>query len=668
MKIGIGIDTGGTYTDAVIYDFTAGSILGTSKALTTKEDLTIGILQALDGLPTEPLRAAQVISLSTTLATNACVEDMGGNAKLIFLGGDPRVIDKNGCAYGLPLSSEMYIQESHTKFSGAIERDMDWELFNHHVENDFTGLDGVGIIEINAMRNSAVVEKKAKEQFQARHDIPVICSHELFNELNCLQRGASALLNARLVPVIREFLRAIKQAMAERNINASVAIVRSDGGLMSEEFAHIRPVETLLCGPAASVLGSAFLANEPDSIVVDMGGTTTDIAMIRGGKPVAVTDGVRIGKWKTFVNGLYISTFGLGGDTAIHYRGADIFLEDYRIVPVCVAAEQYPQIVDKLRELLCETKSHSFFLHEFYLLVKDIADNPRYTQDEQALCSALANGPLSVKDAAAVLPGQDIYNFNMSRLLKDGVVQMVGLTPTDIMHLRGDFCRYNLEAASLAAEFVALNIGTTVDELCDLVYDHVRRKLYVNIVKVMLENNDDNYMKNGISADVLRVINDAYDDAKRESASGIISLGFRTNFTLTGVGAPIRFFLHDVAKMLGTTAVTPQHCEVANALGAIVCKVYATITVEIRPESNSVNITGFTVYGSNTTRAFATLEEAEEFAAQEAEATAREEAKRRGARGKITVSCQYNKREAMARDGIVYLGTQVIASAVGDGW
>ena len=123
--------------------------------------------------------------------------------------------------------------------------------------------------------------KNARELFEERSDLPVVCGHELFQELNSLQRAASTLLNARLVPVIREFLAAIRTALAARGIAAAVVIVRSDGGLMSEEFAHIRPVETLLSGPAASVLGSAQLPRQPNCVVVDMGGTTTDIALVK---------------------------------------------------------------------------------------------------------------------------------------------------------------------------------------------------------------------------------------------------------------------------------------------------------------------------------------------------------------------------------------------------
>ena len=255
-----------------------------------------------------------MISLSTTLATNACVEDKGGRAKLIFFGGDKKVLDQYGQSFGLPPAEEICLQECGTSFSGAVMQEPDWEQFRREIQTGFDDLDGVGIIEMHATRNGAVIEKKAGEIFRQEHNIPVVCGNELFSELNCLQRGSSTLLNAGLFPVISEFLASVKKALAARQIHPeALVIVRSDGSLMSEEFAALRPVETLLCGPAASVIGCARLTDCPNSIVVDMGGTTTDIAFIRDGEPVSVTGGVSIGKWKTFVNGLYVKTFGLGG-------------------------------------------------------------------------------------------------------------------------------------------------------------------------------------------------------------------------------------------------------------------------------------------------------------------------------------------------------------------
>lgn len=663
MKLGIGIDTGGTYTDAVVYDFESGEILGSAKALTTPEDLTVGILGAIDALPAERTKRAQVISLSTTLATNACVEDRGGRARLIFFGGDRDTIDKYGARYGLPPSEEIYIQESFTDFSGNVEREPDWERFRRGLETGFEDLDGVGIIEMNAMHNGAVVEKKAKAIFQERYDLPVVCGHELFSELNCLQRGSSTLLNAGLFPVIRTFLESVKRALDVRGIRPeSLVIVRSDGGLMSEKFAALRPVETLLCGPAASAIGCARLTDAPDSIVVDMGGTTTDIALIRGGAPVTATGGVSIGRWKTFVNGLYVKTFGLGGDSAVHYHGRQLILEAYRVVPLCVAAKRYPCIVDHLKKI--EVRTHTRHLYEHYMLVRDVGEDPRYTQEERALCRALRDAPLPVADAAAAV-GRDVYTLNVARLIRDGAVQVCGFTPTDAMHIRGDFDAYSAEASRLGAAFVAHNLGISVEALCERVYEAVRRKLYVNIVEAMLENRYPDYMKNGVNADVERFIDANYEEIRDGRPDPLFSTMLRTGYVLVGVGAPVSVFLGDVAKMLGTRAVIPKDHEVANALGAIIGSVSASCSVQVKPVNSADGVTGYRVFGNDGNRMFERAEDALEFAVSEAEARARAEAEGRGARGEIVVSSEIDENSAEAAEGTVYLGTTVTARATG---
>ncbi|MDR0473812.1 MAG: hydantoinase/oxoprolinase family protein [Treponema sp.] len=662
MKIGIGIDTGGTYTDAVIYNFENRTILGTAKSLTTKNDLSIGVLGAIDGLPADLTRKAELISLSTTLATNACVEDKGGKAKLIFFGGDKKVIDENGGKYGLPPSKDIYIQESFTKFSGEMEREPDWELFSNQLENGFEHWDGVGIVEIYAIRNGAVIEKKAKEIFQKKYDVPVVCGHELFSELNCLQRGSSTLLNARLFPVIKEFIAAVKKALSVRNINASIVIVRSDGSMMSEKFASLRPVETLLCGPAASAISGTQLTDNPNSIIVDMGGTTTDIAIIKNGIPVSAIDGVSIGKWKTFVDGLYIKTFGLGGDSAIHYDYKRLYLEEYRVIPLCVAAHKYSVVIDNLKKL--QLQKHSHFLYEHYMLIKDIGENTGYTDDERAFCDALRKNPLTITEAAKAV-GKDIYTLDVKRLIKDGIVQICGLTPTDIMHIKGDFNKYCPDASLMGVEFAAYNLEVSAQKICDLVYTEIKCKLYLNIVKAMLENKYSDYIKNGMNKDVERFINDNYRAAMIGDHDKLLSTMFHTEYTLVGIGAPIHIFLEDVAKMLGTHSLIPKHYEVANALGAIIGSISALHSVEIRPNNNAEGTTGYTVFGNNENRVFVKMENALEYAVSQAKEGAEAEAVRRGATGKLTVSSDINRHDGEAREDIIYLGTTVTARAIG---
>lgn len=419
-------------------------------------------------------------------------------------------------------------------------------------------------------------------------------------------------------------------------------------------------METLLCGPAASTIGCVHLTDRPNSIVVDMGGTTTDIALIRNGVPVTVTDGVSIGKWKTFVDGLYIKTFGLGGDTAVHYREQKLYLEEYRVIPLCVAAAKHPSITEHLRQL--EMRRHTKFLYEHFLLMKDISNSPRYTAFEKAFCAALKEQPLPLTQAAEAV-GKEIYTLHVERLLKDGVIQLCGLTPTDIMHLRGDFTQYDAEASRLGAEFAAFNLGVTVEELCDLVYDQVRRRLYVNIVKVLLEHKFPG--KTGVSSDVELFILANYEEMKKGAPDPLLSTMFRTDFSLIGVGAPICVFLEDVAAMLGTHAIFPENHQVANALGAIVGSVSATCTIEIQPDNSVEGTSGYQVFGSQVHAVFKDLDSAVAFAAAQAEASAKAQAQQRGARGHITVTTQVHAEEAEIRDGTVYLGTVVTAHAAG---
>ena len=120
---------------------------------------------------------------------------------------------------------------------------------------------------------------------------------------------------------------------------------------MSEEFARLYPVETLLCGPVASVMGAGELTREQNALIVDMGGTTTDIAFVQDGIPRRAETGVHIGGWDTFVKGLFVDTFGLGGDSLITVNESGrMVLSGERAIPLCMTADRYPEILPMLEE------------------------------------------------------------------------------------------------------------------------------------------------------------------------------------------------------------------------------------------------------------------------------------------------------------------------------
>lgn len=670
MKLAIGIDTGGTYTDAVLYDFETKKILGTAKALTTKNDLCVGIGNALDALPNEHFREVRMLSLSTTLATNACVEGKGGAAKLVFFNGDKDILQKYGGEYGLPPVGEILVEPCRTDISGQIGEYPDWEKFERDVRENCRNADGIGVIELYSFKNGAVIEREAKERIAKIADIPVTCGYELFREPNSLQRGAGTLLNAGLYPVIEDFLRAVRRAMRARGIDAPAVIMRSDGSLMSEEFARKHPVETLLCGPAASVAGGCALSREKNAVIVDMGGTTTDIAIVQGGLPVRANDGVTVGKWRTYVDGMLIRTFGLGGDSAVHYRGKKLVLEEYRVVPLCAAASRYPAMRERLSRFAASGAGvHTQFRFEFYMLAREPRSPERYTEREQKLIAALAGGPLILDDAAAAV-GQDIYTFNPSRLIKEGIVQVCGLTPTDLMHVRGDFLRFDAEISRTAAEIVAQNLGITAEALCELVYREIEHKMYTNIVKILLQVQDSFFAKNGFDRASEHFIEESYRLARGERGGAMIRAPFATDFKLVGIGAPIRLFLGGVAELLGTEADVPEHGEVANALGAVTGNVYASSEAEIRTGFLDTGAQGYFVYGEGETRAFAEEEEAERYAEELAKTAARGKAADRGAAGEIAVTCQKKRHTAEIGYGdgegnALFVGTTFTAQAIG---
>jgi hypothetical protein len=351
---------------------------------------------------------------------------------------------------------------------------------------------------------------------------PVIAGHELFDEPNVLQRGAGTLLNARLIPVIGEFLQSVKEALSVRGIHAPVVIVRSDGTLMSESFTGVRPVETLLCGPAASVMGGMALADAPDCLIVDMGGTTTDMAVVRNGVPLKARDGVRIGKWKTYVKGVYIDTFGLGGDSEIRQTQHGVLhLDSARVVPLCMAAARWPSVVPRLSRLVSEKSRHTLPLHTFFVLVKDAARQThsfdRYTPAERAFCSALADGPLIWTDAAAAI-GVDPYNLDMKRLEREGVVIRSGLTPTDLMHVRGEFTRYDRDASQLGLQFVARSCDMAPEEMIAAVYNRIQKTMYVRLVRLLLEESDPWYRSHGLGQGLERLIEARWDALQANDA------------------------------------------------------------------------------------------------------------------------------------------------------
>ncbi len=662
MKIGIGIDTGGTCTDAVVYHFEDKKILAYAKTHTTKDDLSRGIGRALDRLPLDLVKQAEVIALSTTLATNACVENKGGRAKLVLFGASPDVVRKYGEDYGIALDDSLLMVDSQTKTNGEIVRHPDWEHFSHVLSQEFSTYESAGVVEMFAKKTGAVLEKEAAKRIQETVPIPVVCGNELFSEYNIVKRGASTLLNARLISIISAFTKAVKIALKQRNIKVPFVIVRSDGSLMTESFAKTRPIETLLCGPVASVMGAAELSNAPNCMVVDMGGTTTDIAFVKQGEPKKVEGGVHIGKWNTFVKGLFVDTFGLGGDSGVVVTDTfGIALEAEKVMPLSMTASRYPALLPRLKRMAEQTSYLPKAKDDIYLAIRNIQDNENYTPKEQRIASLFYQDPKSLDDGRMEM-GDVILHSQIERLVREGVLIRCGVTPTDAMHCLGDFTKYSVEAAQYGLMTMARCAKSTQEALCHTIYDAVKKKLYCQIVRILLEDAHPEIRDNGIGSQLEFLIAHSYEHAKTGKHQGFLQLQWQTPATLVGVGAPTHIFLKDVGDLLHTPVVTSEYSQVANALGAVVGNVCARKSVEVTLEPADGT---YAVFGCGKRQRAETLEDAKALANLIATEAAQLEAELRGATKDATIAIEEYENIVQSNFGDVFLGYRLTAVATG---
>lgn len=322
----LGIDTGGTYTDGVIINRKSRTVLHTAKALTTANNFSKGIEKCMRTLCFSQWNRIGMVGLSTTLATNAIVEGRGCRVGLILMG---------NCPEG-KLPAEIVVQiDASVNIRGGVRQ----PLYTNRIDAALCQLkgqcDAVAVSGYASVRNPTH-ELEVKQRVMQILGLPVVCGHEMTGALGFYERTVTTVLNARLLPLIHDLVENVQKIMSKFEIHAPLMIVRGDGSMMYADYAKERPVETILSGPAASVIGARFLSDCQNGIVVDMGGTTTDIAALYKGECAVSQEGAVLSGWHTRVRALEIFTFGLGGDSEITFMAdGTILVGPRKIVPLC---------------------------------------------------------------------------------------------------------------------------------------------------------------------------------------------------------------------------------------------------------------------------------------------------------------------------------------------
>ncbi|MCQ2552932.1 MAG: hydantoinase/oxoprolinase family protein [Clostridia bacterium] len=660
MKIAIGIDTGGTCTDAVAYDYESQRVIAKGKTLTTREDLSIGISKALDALPQELIQSAAIVSLSTTLATNACVENKGGRAKLVLFGMTDELMQRLKVEeqYGI---KKGYVRCVDTKSAadGSHIDEPNWEELFEEYSQWLSDVDYMACAELYGPTTGAPCEKKFKQFLKEKKNLDCVCADELTARIDVIQRGATALLNARLLPVVQEFIGIAVADIRKRGCDAPIMVVRSDGRLMSTDATKLKPVETILSGPAASILAGKAFTDKGNYMVVDMGGTTTDVSMVQNKETLTAKEGISIGGWKTSVDGVFVDTFALGGDSTIRFIKGELTIDNRRCVSMCNAATRWPFIKDQLKELFKAGYWGKFHMYECLYLVRMPKDLSRYDEQERILIDILKDGPGTLHYLKEHR-GLDLYILDTKRLEDEGVIIRFGLTPTDFMHIKGDYTEFDAEASMLAAKcalFSALKPFEDADAmaLADEVYDAVECKMYSNLVRILVTQDHSRALKNGLSKELEHIIKDSWKVFKGEKRLAISS--FKTDMVLLGMGAPTHVFLPKVAEALGTTCILPENAEIGNAIGAVMSEPYVKSSVTITQWDEGG--LSYLVHTPDGSFKYQNLGEATKLARKIAIEKAEKEARLRGAKGKLDVRVyqEGNSHDKFAGESLVYGGT-----------
>ncbi|MEC7156255.1 MAG: hydantoinase/oxoprolinase family protein, partial [Pseudomonadota bacterium] len=584
MTLVIGLDTGGTYTDAALLDTATGTVRATGKSLTTRDDLSIGVggairrvLEDFDGSAAD----IGLISLSTTLATNAVVEGVGGRVALLMIGFDETSLQRADLARALGQDPVFFINGGHAA-DGTPQAQLDEAAIREAVNATEGEVSAYAVAGHFATRNPAH-ESRTRDLLRDLTGAPVTCSHELSSSLGGPRRALTAVLNARLINLLDRLVAATEGIMADEGLSCQLMVVKGDGSLLESGYARSRPVETVLSGPAASLAGAAFLAGTRTAMVADIGGTTTDIALLQNGAPRLKADGALVGGWQTMVEAADIRTCGLGGDSEVTPVGrgttGGLTLGPRRAVPLSLLATQWPEVKDKLAEQLAVAVPMSTDARFVMPLMPNGVPAWLTRSEARLAAKAIEIGPSSVAEIA----GTQLALGAVDRLIGRGLLTLATFTPTDALHVTGDFTGFDAEAAMLGAKLIARQktgigqpIAETPEELARRTLSELHRRTGLALMDAALAHDGAGEMQ----ATNNPLLANLYRDGTTGKDS-LVKLSLELGTGLVALGASAATHYPHVARRMGVELTVPDHAEVAGAVGAAAGSVRQRVMISV---------------------------------------------------------------------------------------
>jgi N-methylhydantoinase A/oxoprolinase/acetone carboxylase beta subunit len=662
MSFSLGLDTGGTYTDAVIFDNLQNSVAAKAKSLTTRHDLAVGIAgAAAKVLDNSGVTAGDIslVSISTTLATNALVEGQGGRTALVMIGFGEKDIERAGLKNALRDDPVIFLPGGHDTFGNA--KPLDLSALDDALDDLADHVSAFAVAGYFAVRNPAH-EIAVRELIHRRTKRPVTCSHELSSKLDGPKRALTTLLNARLIDMIARLINATKGFLDTQGITAPLMVVRGDGSLVSAQFALQRPIETILSGPAASIVGAHFLTDMDEAIIADIGGTTTDIAILDEGRPRIDDAGASVGGYRTMVEAVAMRTHGLGGDsevkldeTALH---ATIQLGPRRLSPISLTAIAHPDIIipvlkRQLKQLIPTRLDGRF------AFVTGMPENMAagLSKSQAALLARLTEVPQPLD---RLLKGTAEL-ATLDALVSRGLAMIAGFTPSDAKHVCGAFTHWNSEAATLAATLFTRKRDGNGNLLCET------PEAFSQMVINRLIQQSANYILESVfyedGLDGASIVKSPLIERALNRTPGIARMALFLDRPLIGLGASAPAYYPAAADIVGLQCHVPDDADVANAIGAVVGQVRVQVSAEVvQNENMQFAVTGTEIELSENL--FNEEEDALSAAKAACERAASEKAERAGANN-VTVTVKDDIRATVLDGQRHFVSASILATASG---
>ena len=338
----LGIDVGGTFTDAVIID--GANVVSWAKRRTTKDNLMNGITEALGAVLVD-IDSAQIeqVTLSTTVVTNTIVEHKEQPVDLYVVAGPGRNVDDI-----FPVRP-VYLK-GYTDHRGLVVESTKCEAINHiaHTVQSRSGTNLAAVSAKFGVRNPKE-ELDVTNALSAMYDT-ISTGSSLSGNLNFPRRTISAYFNSAVTDVFNRFRQAVRDALVAHNITAPVYILKADGGSLPIDTIASVPVETVFTGPAATVLGLEALrsATLGHTVALDIGGTTTDISLWKQGEPLMTKEGVSIRNYPSAVRSFAVTSVGIGGESVVRYNNGNLTVGPERVGPSVALGGIEPTLGDAL--------------------------------------------------------------------------------------------------------------------------------------------------------------------------------------------------------------------------------------------------------------------------------------------------------------------------------